>query len=99
MLKEWLRVSILALLFAVFITTFLIQNSGVIIVSFLFTSVQASLAIVMAICILVGVICTGIIAFFEQLKLNKKVKSLEKKLAEYEGVYKEGTQEEQPKVL
>jgi uncharacterized integral membrane protein len=92
MLKEWLRSSILALIFAVFITSFVLQNAGIITVSFLFKKVQTSLAIVIIVSILVGVICTGIIAFFEQLKLNKKVAELKKKLEEYEPVYKEPTQ-------
>jgi len=89
MLKEWLRSSILALIFAVFITSFVLQNAGVTTVSFLFTRIQTSLAIVIIISILVGVICTGIIAFFEQLKLRKQVMELEKKIKEYEPVFKE----------
>ncbi len=89
MLREWLRSSILALIFAIFITTFVLQNAGVITVSFVFRHVQTSLAIVMIVAVLVGVICTGVIAFMEQMKLNKKIAELEKKLKEYEPVYKQ----------
>jgi|GEM_PF-1845876 len=89
MLKEWMRSSILALIFAVFITSFVLQNARIITISLLFKSVQTSLAIVIIVSVLIGVICTGIIAFFEQIKINRKVISLEKKLKEYEPVYKE----------
>ena len=89
MLKEWLRSSILALIFAVLITSFVLQNAGLTTISFVFTKVQTSLAIVMIVSLLMGVICTGIIAFLEQHKLNKRIAELEKKLKDYEPVYKE----------
>jgi len=89
MLKEWMRSSILALIFAVFITSFVLQNAGIITVSFIFRKVQTSLAIVIIVSILVGVLCTGIIAVLEQLRLNRKIAELEKKIKEYEAVYKE----------
>ena len=43
----------------------------------------------MIVAVLVGVICTGIIAFLEQVKLHKRIATLEKKIKEYEPVYKE----------
>ena len=89
MLKEWLRSSILALIFAIFITTFVLQNSGMITINFVVKQVQTSLAIVMIASVLVGVICTGVIAVLEQVKLTKKISALEKKIKEYEPVYKE----------
>jgi len=89
MLKEWLRSTILALIFAVAIVSFVLQNAGIITVNLLFKKVETSLAIVIIVSVLIGVICTGIIAFFEQLKINRKVLHLEKKLKEYEPVYKE----------
>ncbi len=92
MLKEWMRSTILALIFAVFITSFVLQNAGVITINLLFKRVQTSLAIVIIVSVLIGVICTGIIAFFEQLKINRKVIQLEKKLKEYEPVYKESAE-------
>lgn len=92
MLKEWMRSSILALIFAVFITSFVLQNAGIITINLLFKRVQTSLAIVIIVSVLIGVICTGIIAFFEQLKLNRRIIQLEKKVKEYEPVYKEGQQ-------
>ena len=82
MLKEWLRSSILALIFAIFITAFVLQNAGVITVSFVFKQVQTSLAIVIIVSVLVGVICTGVIAVLEQMRSTKKMAELEKKLKE-----------------
>lgn len=89
MLREWLRSSILALIFAIFITAFVLQNAGVITVSFVFMQVQTSLAIVIIVSILVGVICTGIIAVLEQARSGKRIGELEKKLKDYEPVFKE----------
>jgi len=89
MLKEWLRSAILALIFAVFITSFVLQNASVVNVSFIIKSVQMSLAIVIIVSILFGVICTGIIAVFEQMRLHRKIAELEKKIKEYEPVFKE----------
>ncbi len=89
MLKEWMRSSILALIFAVFITAFVLQNASVTTISFLFGKLETSLAIVIIVSVLIGVICTGIIAFLEQLRLHKKIAELEKKIKEYEPVFKE----------
>lgn len=89
MLKEWLRSSILALIFAIFITTFVLQNAGMTTVSFIFKQVQTSLAVVIIVSVLIGVICTGIIAVLEQLRLSKRVAELEKKLKEHEPAAKE----------
>lgn len=89
MLKEWLRSAILALIFAVFITTFVLQNATPVTVSFLLRNVQTTLAIVIIVSTLVGVLCTGIIAAVESIRQGKKIASLEKQVKEFEGVYKE----------
>lgn len=84
MLKSWLQTAILSLIFAAFLTAFALSNSQVIRVSLILWEGQMSLALVILISILTGVICTGIIAIAEEVKLLKHIKELESKHKEVE---------------
>ena len=84
MLKNWLQTAVLSLIFAAFLTAFALSNSQVIAVSLVFWQGQMSLALVILISILVGVICTGIVAVLEELKLIRRIKELESKEREHE---------------
>ena len=90
MLKGWLNSSILGLIFAILIVIFAIQNTATTTISFLFYSISGiSVALVLLISVLIGVICTGFVAVVEQKRLLKKIAELEKKIKEYEPVYKQ----------
>jgi uncharacterized integral membrane protein len=85
MLKGWLSSSVLGLMFAILIVIFSIQNTATTTISFLFYSISGiSVALVILICVLVGVICTGFVAVIEQRRLLKRISELEKKLKEHE---------------
>ena len=84
MLKNWLQTAVLSLIFAAFLTAFALSNSQVTKVSLVFWQGQMSLALVILISILVGVICTGIVAVLEELKLVRRIKELESKEREHE---------------
>ncbi len=90
MLKGWLNSSILGLIFAILIVVFAIQNSSTTTVNFLFYSIQnISVALLLLISVLVGVIFTGLVAVVEQRRLLRTIADLEKKIKEYEPVFKQ----------
>jgi uncharacterized integral membrane protein len=90
MLKGWLNSSILGLVFAILIVIFAIQNTATTSINFLFYSISGiSVALVLLISVLIGVICTGFVAVVEQKRHLKKIAELEKKVKEYEPVYKQ----------
>jgi uncharacterized integral membrane protein len=90
MLKGWLSSSILGLIFAILIVIFALQNTTTTtVVFFLYSIPNVSVALLILICVLVGVICTGFVAVAEQRKSQKTIAGLEKKIKEYEPVFKE----------
>ena len=90
MLKGWLQSSVLGLLLAIFVTIFALLNTVPTPVDFLLFKIPSiSLALVIMISVLAGVICTGIVAVIEQVRLLKKISELEKKIKTYEPVFKE----------
>ncbi|MCX5726478.1 MAG: LapA family protein [Candidatus Saganbacteria bacterium] len=89
MLRSWLQSAILALILAIFATTFALVNAQIISVNLVFGQIpQISLALVILISVLIGVIFTGIVSVVEQIRLGKRIKELEKKVKEYEPIYK-----------
>lgn len=90
MLKGWLSSSILGLIFAILIVIFALQNTTTTnVIFFLYSIPNVSVALLILICVLIGVIFTGFVAVAEQRKSQKKIAELEKKLKDYEPVYKE----------
>lgn len=89
MLRGWLQSAILGLLLAIFVTTFALVNAQITSVNLIFWQIpEISLALIILISVLIGVIFTGIVSVIEQSRLQKKIKELEKKITEYEPVYK-----------
>ncbi len=81
MLKSWLQSAILGLTLAILVTAFALLNVRPTTVDLLFFKIQdISLALVIMISVLIGLICTGAIAIIEQIRLYKKIDELEKKI-------------------
>ena len=90
MLKGWLSSSILGLIFAILIVIFALQNTMTTTVTLIIYSIpNVSVALLILICVLLGVICTGFVAVAEQRKSAKKISTLEKKIKDYEPAFKE----------
>jgi len=82
---------ILAIVFAILVTIFALQNAQAIAVNFLFFSGEASLALVILISVGVGAIILGMFNLYSRYKNKKTIKELrvqmkemQKKLDEYE---------------
>ncbi|HZK10557.1 MAG TPA: LapA family protein [Clostridia bacterium] len=65
---------ILILILAVIIGIFVISNSGVVAIDFIFTEVMISQAIVIFICVLLGAILATIFGGIRQMSLKKEIK-------------------------
>lgn len=65
---------ILILVLAVIIGIFVISNSGVVAIDFIFTEVMISQAIVIFICVLLGAILATIFGGIRQMSLKKEIK-------------------------
>jgi len=84
MLKGWLRTATLSLVFATMLTAFALSNSQTTKISLIFWRGDVSLALIILISILIGVICTGVLAIAEETKLMRQIKHLEDKVKEFE---------------
>jgi uncharacterized integral membrane protein len=73
---------VVSIILAIVFTWFALANSQPVTVSLLFRSWQVSLSLVILICLLLGVIFTGLVSAAEQRKMYSKQKELEKKIAE-----------------
>ena len=85
MLKNWMQTAVLSLIFAAFLTAFALSNAQVAKVSLVFWQGEVSLALIILISILIGVLCTGVIAVVEETKMLRTIKQLEDKVKEHEG--------------
>ena len=71
---------ILSVILAIIFTWFALTNAQTVTVTILVQSFTVSLALVILVCILLGVILTGIISAAEQTKMLAKIRDLEGKL-------------------
>ncbi|MFC1559656.1 lipopolysaccharide assembly LapA domain-containing protein [Candidatus Margulisiibacteriota bacterium] len=85
MVRNWMQTAVLSLIFAAFLTAFALSNSQNTKVSLVFWQGEMSLALVILVSILTGVICTGIVAVIEETKMLRHIKKLEEKVKEQEG--------------
>ncbi len=83
---------ILALLFALIVAIFAIQNAQPVTVDFMFNQFQISLALVVLVSAFAGAIILGFLGIFRQVKagfkireMNSKTKKLEEQLKDTEG--------------
>lgn len=71
---------ILILVLAVLIGIFVISNSGVVSIDFIFTKVMISQAIVIFICVLLGAILATLFGGIRQMSLKKEIKNVKVEL-------------------
>lgn len=71
---------IFSVLLAILLTWFALTNAQQVTVTVLFRSYQFSLSLVILICVLIGVIISGLTAVMEESRLLKKIKDLEAKV-------------------
>ena len=79
---------VIAIILAILFTWFALANSQIVTVSLLIWSFQVSLSLVILVCILIGVIFTGIISAGEQGRMLGKIRELESKLKHEEEILK-----------
>ena len=73
--KEYAMVNIaIALIIILVVTVFSVQNAAPVSISFLFWQFQASLAIIIFLCVLSGIIVGSILTFLVRIKRQRKEK-------------------------
>ena len=80
---------ILSVVLAIIFTWFALSNAQTVTVSILLRSYTVSLALVILVAILLGVILTGIISAAEQTRMLAKIRDLDSKLKEAQEPKKE----------
>jgi lipopolysaccharide assembly protein A len=68
-----MNILILVIIILIPVTLFSVQNAGPVAISFLFWKFEASLAIVVFLSVLIGVIIGSIITFFFKTSKNKEI--------------------------
>jgi len=75
---------IISLIFAILVAVFAIQNSGSVVISFLFAEFNISQALVILISAALGAIIVMLLGFIKQIKLKLKIKEQLKKIKNLE---------------
>jgi uncharacterized integral membrane protein len=79
-----LRNLVFSIILAIVFTWFALTNSQMVTVTLLLWNWSISLSLVILVCLLLGVIFTGIFSTAEQAKASAKIKELEKHIKELE---------------
>ncbi len=74
------RSIIFSVILAILLTWFALTNAQPVNVSFFLTSYQFSLSLVILVCVLIGVIISGVTAVIEESRLLKRIRELEIRL-------------------
>ncbi|WP_099191373.1 LapA family protein [Tepidibacter mesophilus] len=75
---------IISLIFAILVALFAVQNSGSVVISFLFAEFNISQALVILISAALGAIIVMLLGFIKQIKLKLKIKEQSKKIKSLE---------------
>jgi len=80
---------ILALLFALIVAIFAIQNAQPVTVDFMFNEFQVSLALVILVSVFAGAIILGFLGIFRQIRTGLKTREMASKIKKLEGQLKD----------
>ncbi|HOK63047.1 MAG TPA: LapA family protein [Soehngenia sp.] len=73
---------IITLILSIIVIIFAINNSAIVTIDLIFTQIEISEAIVIFVCVLIGVAITSIFSWVREMKLKKQIKQLNLKIDE-----------------